>query len=57
MQLMNSTKPQKMCTPRAMPMKSGQNGKWMQKPVTIRQIIAIRLIQCVMTNGSGCASL
>ena len=26
---MKITKPKKMCTPRAMPMNSGQNGKWM----------------------------
>ena len=56
MQLMNSTNPQNTCTPRAMPMKYGQNGKWMQKPVTMSRSIATRLIQCVMTKGIGCAS-
>ena len=55
-QLMNRMKPQNTCTPRAMPMNAGQNGKWMLKPVTISRIMQTRLIQCVMTKGIGCAS-
>ncbi|ACV22319.1 hypothetical protein Shel_12920 [Slackia heliotrinireducens DSM 20476] len=56
-QLMNSTKPKKMCRPRHTPMMPGMNGKWMMQPEKISTIIATRLIQWVIRNGSGCASL